>query len=49
MKKQIFNGIVWSLMLLSMAFVVYYLGFYYGKKQTVNTEAEILEALGKHS
>ena len=41
MKKQIFNGIVWSLMLLSMAFVGYYLGFYDGKKQTVNTEAEI--------
>ena len=41
MKKQIFNGILSSLMLFSMGFIGYYLGFYDGKKQTVNTEAEI--------
>ena len=41
MKKQIFNGILSSLMLFSMGFIGYYLGFYDGKKQTVNTVAEI--------
>ena len=41
MKKQIFNGILSSLMLFSMGFIGYYLGFYDGKKQNVNTEAEI--------
>ena len=41
MKKQIFNGIVWGLMFLSTMTMGYFLGVHDGKKQTVNTEAEI--------
>ena len=41
MKKQILNGIVWGLMFFSTIVAGYGLGVNDGKKQTVNTEAEI--------
>ena len=41
MKKQILNGVVWGLMFLSTMTMGYFLGVHDGKKQTINTEAEV--------